>query len=152
MQFIKNPKDFWAGILYIAFGVIAIVIAFDYPVGSAGRMGPGYFPRGLGIILIGLGLILALRAFRLRGSPVAFPTFKPILIVIGSVILFGLAAPKLGLMVATVILIVVSSTASDEFRWKEAAIASIVMAIFTYLAFSWGLNLQLPVWPWFVGQ
>lgn len=152
MQFIKNPKDFWAGIVYIAFGVAAIAIAFNYPIGSAGRMGPGYFPRGLGIILIALGLILGIRALRVRGTPLSFPTFKPLLIVIGSVILFGIAAPKLGLVVATIILVIVSSTASDEFRWKETVIASICLAIFTIVAFSWGLKLQLPVWPWFISQ
>ena len=152
MQLIKNPKDFWAGIVYIAFGVAAIGIAYNYPVGSAGRMGPGYFPRALGVILIFLGILLALRALRLKGSPLSFPSFKPLIIVLGSVVLFGIAAPKLGLMVATVILVIASSTASDEFRWKEAIIASIAMAIFTYLAFSWGLKLQLPVWPWFIGQ
>lgn len=152
MHWIKNPKDFWAGFVYIAFGVAAIGFAFNYPVGSAGRMGPGYFPRALGTILIFLGAILALRALRTQGAPLSFATFKPLFIVIGSVVLFGLAAPKLGLMVATVILVIASSTASDEFRWKEAIIASIAMAIFTYLAFSWGLKLQLPVWPWFIGQ
>ena len=152
MQFIKNPKDFWAGVVYILFGVAAIGIAYNYPIGSAGRMGPGYFPRGLGFLLIFMGLILAVRALRTRGTPLSFPTFKPLLIVIGSIVLFGLAAPKLGLMLATVILVVASSTASDEFRWKEAIIASICLAIFTYLAFSWGLKLQLPVWPWFIGQ
>ncbi|MCC6869527.1 MAG: tripartite tricarboxylate transporter TctB family protein [Burkholderiales bacterium] len=150
MQFVKNPKDFWAGILYIAFGAAAIGIAYNYPVGSAGRMGPGYFPRALGIILIGLGLILALRALRLRGEPLSFPTFKPVAIIIGATVLFGLAAPKLGLIVATILLVIVSSTASDEFRWKEAIIASIALAAFTIMAFVWGLNLQLPTWPWFV--
>ncbi len=151
MRLIKSPKDFWAGILYIAFGVGAIAIAYDYPVGSAGRMGPGYFPRGLGIILIALGLILGLRSLKLRGAPLSFPAFKPILIVLGSVVLFGLAAPKLGLVVATLILVIASSTASDEFTWKSAILSSIFLAIFTVLAFAYGLNLQLPVWPWFMG-
>jgi len=150
MHFIKNPKDFWAGVLYMAFGVAAIAIAYNYPVGSAGRMGPGYFPRGLGLILIALGLILALRAFRLRGTPLSFPTFKPIFIILGSVVLFGLAAPKLGLVVATIILVIASSTASDEFTWKSAILSSIFLAIFTVLAFAYGLKLQLPVWPWFM--
>lgn len=152
MKWIKNPKDFWAGVVYILFGVAAIGFAYNYPVGSAGRMGPGYFPRALGSILIFLGLLLALRALRLQGAPLDFGSFKPLFIVIGSVILFGLAAPSLGLMLATIILIIVSSLASDEFRWKEAVIASIAMAVFTFFAFSWGLNLQLPVWPWFIGR
>lgn len=150
MRLIKNPKDFWAGVLYIVFGVGAIAIAYDYPVGSAGRMGPGYFPRGLGIILIVLGLILGFRALKLRGAPLSFPSFKAILIVTGSVVLFGLAAPKLGLMAATVILVIASSTASEEFTWKAAILSSIFLAIFTLAAFAYGLKLQLPIWPWFM--
>ena len=150
MTFIKHPKDFWAGILYIAFGATAIAIALNYPAGTAGRMGPGYFPRALGAILIAIGLFLALRALRSHGTPLSFPAFKPILVVIGSVVVFGIAAPPLGLVIATILLIVVSSMASDEFTWKAALISSIVLAAFVVIAFAKGLQLQLPVWPWFV--
>ena len=150
MTFIKNPKDFWAGVLYIAFGVTAIAIAFTYPAGTAGRMGPGYFPRALGGILIAIGLFLSLRALRLQGTPIAFPAFKPLLVVIASVLVFGVTAPPLGLVAATVLLVIVSSAASDEFRWKEAVVSSLILAAFTVGAFSYGLQLQLPVWPAFV--
>jgi hypothetical protein len=149
MTFIKHPKDFWAGILYIAFGATAIGIALGYPAGTAGRMGPGYFPRGLGAILIAIGLFLTLRALRLKGAPITFPSFRPITVIIASVVLFGIAAPPLGLVVATILLVVFSSVASDEFRWKEAVISSVLMAAFTVAAFSYGLQLQMPVWPWF---
>jgi hypothetical protein len=151
MSLIKHQKDFWAGVLYIAFGTAAIVIALDYPLGTANRMGPGYFPRGLGVLIILLGAILVLRSFKLRGEPMRFPTFKPILVVLGSVVVFGLVAPKGGLVVATILLIVLSSTASHEFRWKEAIIASVIMAAFVVAAFAYGLQLQLPVWPAFIG-
>ena len=114
MTFIKNPKDFWAGVLYIAFGATAIIIALNYPSGTAGRMGPGYFPRALGILLIALGLVLTLRALRLQGTAPTFPSFKPLLVVIGSVVVFGVAAPPLGLVAATILLVIVSSAASDE--------------------------------------
>lgn len=150
MSVIRNPKDFWAGILFIAFGLAAVIIARDYAMGTAGRMGPGYFPRGLGSILIILGLVLSVRALRLRGAKIQFGSFKPLLIVLGSVLVFGLAAPKLGLIVATILLIVISSTASHEFRWKEAVISSLILAAFTLAAFVYGLKLQLPTWPWFV--
>lgn len=150
MSVIRNPKDFWAGILFIAFGLAAVIIARDYAMGTAGRMGPGYFPRGLGSILIILGLVLSVRALRLRGAKIQFGSFKPLLIVLGSVLVFGLAAPKLGLIVATILLIVISSAASHEFRWKEAVISSLILAAFTLAAFVYGLKLQLPTWPWFV--
>ena len=93
--------------------------------------------------------MLSLRALRLQGARRSLPSFKPLLIVIGSVVVFGIAAPPLGLVVATLLLVIVSSTASDEFRWKEAVISSLLLATFTVLAFSKGLQLQLPVWPWF---
>ena len=150
MTFIKHPKDFWAGLLYIAFGAAAIAIALNYPAGTAGRMGPGWFPRALGGLLIAIGLFLALRAMRLQGTSMAFPAFKPLLVIIASVVVFGIAAPKLGLVVATVLLIVVSSWASDEFHWKSALISSVLLAVFVVFAFAKGLQLQMPVWPWFV--
>ncbi len=147
MTFVKSPKDFWAGVLFISFGLAAVLIAREYPIGSAGRMGPGYFPRALGIIMMALGALLALRALKVKGAPVGFRSFKPIMIVLGSVILFALAAPKLGLVVATVLLILISSTADQEYRWKESMIASVIIAAFAYLTFSVGLKLQIPVWP-----
>ena len=150
MTLIKHPKDFWAGVLYMAFGATAIAIALNYPAGTAGRMGPGYFPRALGAILIAIGLFLSLRALQLQGTPISFPAFKPLIVVIASVVVFGVAAPPLGLVVATILLVVVSSAASDEFRWKEALISSLILAAFTVAAFAYGLQLQLPVWPAFV--
>ena len=151
MTFIRHPRDFWAGILFIAFGLAAVIIARDYAMGTAGRMGPGYFPRALGTIMIVLGLILALRALKLDGAKIEFHSFKPLGIVLGSVVVFAMAAPKLGLIVATILLIVLSSTASHEFRWKEAVISSLALSVFTLGAFVWGLKLQLPTWPWFIG-
>ncbi|MCC7325370.1 MAG: tripartite tricarboxylate transporter TctB family protein [Burkholderiales bacterium] len=151
MSFIKNPKDFWAGMLYMAFGLAAILIAYNYPVGTAGRMGPGYFPRILGAIMIGIGVILALRGVRVAGARIAWRPLKPLVIVLASIALFALVAPYFGMVAATVVLVVVASTASHEFRWKEAIIASVLLAAFAVAAFGYGLNLQLPLWPAFLG-
>ena len=150
MHWIRHPKDFWAGALFIAFGTAAIAIGASYPVGTAARMGPGYFPRVLGLILVVLGLILAVRALKLTGAPLAMRNVKPLLIVLGSVLAFGLAATRLGIVAATVLLIVISSTADRDFRWKEALIRSAVLAALTVAAFIWGLGVQLPVWPPFL--
>jgi hypothetical protein len=136
--------------MFIAFGAIAFLIARDYSLGTASRMGPGYFPRGLSFIMLGIGAILALRALKLQGTPIVIGSLKPLGIVILSVALFGILAPKFGMIVATVVLVLVSSTASDEFRWKEAIVASIVLALFVVAAFGYGLKLQLPLLPWFL--
>jgi len=147
MAMIRHQKDFWAGVLYIVLGGAGFLIALDYAMGSAGRMGPGYFPRALGLILAGIGVLLILRSFRLQGEPISFPTFKPLIVVLASVLVFGLIVNHVGLIFATVILVLIASTASHEYRWKESIIAAIALAIFVLLAFRYGLNLQLPTWP-----
>jgi hypothetical protein len=151
MSIIRNPKEFWSGCLFAGFGLAAIVIGASYPVGTAARMGPGYFPRGLGMILIVMGLVLLLKSFRKAGGPVGMKDLRPLLIVLGSVVLFGLTVVPLGLVLSTILLIVVASTASHEFRWKEATIASVLLAGFVVVAFGYGLKLQLPILPPFLG-
>jgi len=147
MRLIRHPKDFWAGVMYIALGGAGIFIALDYAMGTAGRMGPGYFPRWLGILLMVIGAILVLRSFRLQAERIAFPTFKPVIVVLASVLVFGLIVTWSGLVIATIVLVLMSSFASHEFRWKEAIVASIALAIFVVITFHYGLQLQLPVWP-----
>ena len=147
MSFIRNPKDFYSGLLFIAFGVGAIVIGSNYALGTAARMGPGYFPRMLGILLIVLGGALALRALRVQGSPMPGWKWRPTLIVLGSVVLFGVIVNSVGLVLSTIILIFLSSAASTEFRPKEALISGVLLAALTVAVFVIGLKLQLPIWP-----
>ena len=147
---IRHPKDFWAGVLFIAFGLTAFGIALNYPWGTASRMGPGYFPRVLGMILAALGIVLLLRGLKISGQRIVWGSAKPVVIVLGTVVVFGLIVAKLGLVASTLILVILSSTASDEFRWKEAVISSLILAAFVVAAFVYGLKLQLPALPEFL--
>jgi hypothetical protein len=147
MSVIRHPKDFWAGVLFIVLGGAAVIIALGYAMGTAGRMGPGYFPRWLGGLLCILGLILVVRSLRLAGEKISFPTFKPVVIVLASVLLFSLTVTRVGLVIATILIVLLSSTASHEYRWKESVIAAIALAVFVVVAFRYGLQLQLPTWP-----
>jgi hypothetical protein len=147
MGIIRHPKDFFAGLMFIAFGVAALAIGSGYALGTAARMGPGYFPRILGFLLIAIGAVVALRSLKLKGGPVRFGSLKPIVIVLGSVVLFGVLSPHIGLILAGVMLIVASSAGSSEFRWKEALISGIVLSIGAVLVFVWGLGLQFSIWP-----
>jgi Tripartite tricarboxylate transporter TctB family len=147
MPFIRNPKDFYSGLIFIAFGVAAIGIGSNYALGTAARMGPGYFPRLLGILLIVLGAALSLRALRIRGEPLPGWKWRPTIIVLGSVVLFGLMLNTAGLVLSTVVLIVLSSAASMEFRPKEALISGVLLAALCVGVFVIGLKLQLPIWP-----
>jgi hypothetical protein len=147
---IRSPKDFWAGLLFVGLGIGAIAVGSRYPLGSAARMGPGYFPRILGILLIVLGTIIAARGLRAHGDPIPGWKWWPTSIVLGSVVLFGLVMAKLGVAISTVLLIVVASVASHEFRPKESVISGVLLAALAVGVFVIGLHLQLPIWPSFL--
>jgi hypothetical protein len=146
---IRSPKDFWAGLLFMALGIGAIAVGSRYNLGTAARMGPGYFPRILGILLIALGLIITFRGVQARGDAVPKWHWRPTLIVLGAVVLFGLIVAKIGVAISTVVLIVASSAASHEFRPKEAMVAGVLLSALAVGVFVIGLSLQLPIWPVF---
>jgi len=150
MAVVRSPKDFVAGLMFIVVGIAAIVIASNYTLGTAARMGPGYFPRILGLLLIALGGVIALRGLRTQGIAIAAWRWRPTIVVLFSVVLFGLIVTYAGLALSTVILIVLASTASSEFRWKEALISGILLAALAVGVFIVGLKLQLPIWPTFL--
>ena len=147
MRSVRHPKDFLAGLIFVAFGIAAIVIGSDYPVGTAARMGPGYFPRVLGILLIVLGGALSVRALRVPGAPLPGWKWRPVLVVLLSVVVFGLVLTRIGLVLSTVGLIVAASVASREFRAREAVLSGIVLAALAAGVFVAGLKLVLPLWP-----
>lgn len=147
MRFVRNPKDFLAGLLFVAVGIAAIALATNYTLGTAARMGPGYFPRILGMLMIALGAILALRGLRISGSPLPGWKWRPVLIVLGSVIVFGMIVTRVGLVFATVLLVVMASAASHEFRPKEAVISGLLLAALAVGVFVIGLKLQIGIWP-----
>jgi hypothetical protein len=150
MAAIRHPKDFLAGLLFIAFGIAALVIGSNYTLGTAARMGPGYFPRILGGLLVVLGAALALRALRINGPPLPRWHWRPVVIVLGSVAAFGLVLTSLGMVVSTVLLIVASSSASHEFRFRESLISGVTLAVLAVVVFVLGLKLLLPIWPAFL--
>ena len=147
MAKIPRPKDFYAGLLFVAFGVFAIIVARNYPLGTAARMGPGYFPRLLGILLIVLGAALSLTALRGQGPPLPGWKWRPVSIVLLSVVAFGLVLTHAGLVLSTIGLIAVASTASREFRFRESLLSGVLLAALSVGIFVIGLKLQLPIWP-----
>jgi hypothetical protein len=147
MGFIRHPKDFWSGLLFIALGLFTALYATHYGMGSAARMGPGYFPRVLGILLVVLGTLLVMRALRLRGAPIPRWHWRPTGVVLGSVVLFGLIVQSVGLALSTVLLIVMASAASVEWRPRESVLVAVVLAALAVGVFIVGLHLQLPIWP-----
>lgn len=150
---IKSQKDFWSGLMFIVVGLGFALGAQEYSFGTSARPGPAYFPFGLGILLalLGAGVLFgALTVETEDGDPIGRFAFKPLLIIMGSVVLFGFLLPRLGLLVSLPILIVTASLAGDEFHWKDALISVLVLTIGSWLIFIKGLNLVIPVLPKFI--
>jgi len=147
MRIVRNPKDFLAGLLFVTVGIAAIVLASNYTLGTAARMGPGYFPRILGILMITLGAVLALRSLRVNGPPLPGWKWRPVIVVLGSVVVFGAIVNYAGLVLSTILLIAMASAASHEFRPKEAVISGLLLAALAVGVFVIGLKLQIGIWP-----
>lgn len=146
---IRDHRAFASGALFLAFAIFFFVTALNYPAGSAARMGPGYFPRLLAIVLATIGLAVMLGSVRPAAERRTLPRFdvKGLAWVTGSVALFALLLFPLGLVGALFVLIVVSSKASPEFTWKGALVNAAVLIVLCLVVFVYGLGLQLPVWP-----
>lgn len=145
---IANQKDFLSGLLFVTTGLGCAIAAFVlYPLGDAADPGPGYFPLGLGALLALLGSVVTLRSLRHKGGDqvaVGRLAWRPLIVISAAVLLFGLLLPHLGLLVALPVLVVTSSFATSEFRWKEVLLNAVVLTVLCFGIFIWGLNLSLP--------
>lgn len=149
---IKSPRDFWAGLMFIGFGLFfAVWAATNYQMGSALRMGPAYFPAVLGGLLTVLGLAVLGQSLAYRGPKVPTMYFRPLFFVLAACIAFGYTMRPLGLVVAIGVIVVVSALGGHEFRWKEVIVLLAVLAVFSVLVFVKGLGLPFPLWPEFLG-
>ena len=148
----RNAKDFWTGLIYIFFGSSAILIARDYSMGMANKMGPGYFPTILGGLLLVIGVISVIRSFVIPGSPIGAFAFKGLVLVTVSVVAFGFVVRGLGLTVALPILVIISAYASTQFRWRPTLLLAAGLTIFCVFVFLKGLGIPLPIiGPWLGG-
>jgi hypothetical protein len=151
---IKSQKDFWSGVMFILAGVGFAWGATNYNFGSAARPGPGYFPFGLGVLLAILGAAIALKALTVPtkdGDPIGSFAWRPLGLIVAAVVVFGLVLPKLGMILSLPLLVLIASYAGDEFHIGEVAINALVLTVFSWVIFIWGLNLTIPLWPSFIG-
>jgi hypothetical protein len=158
---IKSQKDFFSGLMFTVVGASFAYGATNYSIGSGGRMGPGYFPLLLGIILAILGSAIMFKALVVEtqdGEKIGKWAWKPLFFIIAANLLFGIllgglpsvGLPAMGLIAAIFGVTIVASLAGDTFNLKEVLILSVVLSIGSYLAFIMLLKLQFPVWPTFI--
>jgi hypothetical protein len=158
---IKSQQDFFAGLMFMAVGIAFAWGATRYNIGEGARMGPGYFPLLLGIVLTALGGFIVFESLVVEtedGEPIGKWAWKPLGFIIGANLIFGVLLsglpsigwPAMGMVVAIIALTFIAELAGDEFNLKEVIVLSIILAIGSYLAFIMLLKLQFQVWPSFI--
>lgn len=149
---IKSQEDFWAGLMFIGFGLLAVVIARDYPMGSAMRMGPGYFPTYLGAILIVIGAIITAISTRVEGEKVANFAWRPLIMLSLAFLVYGLSMDTfaLGFIPSIALVVIISSLAIKEFHLVELVLLTVVLVAATTGLFIYGIDLpyQLVWWSY----
>jgi hypothetical protein len=144
---IRAPKDFWSGVMFCGFAVVAILAARGYSLGAAGKMGPGYFPLLLGGLLAALGGILIGRSLVLSGEPVPRFHLVPLAVIAVAICLFGVMIEPLGLVISLAVLTLMSAFAGAQFRLLETVALAAALIVFSVGVFVYALGLPLNIWP-----
>jgi hypothetical protein len=145
---IKSQEDFWAGVMFVGFGILAIVVARNYPMGTALRMGPGYFPTYLGALLIVIGAVTTWLSLRVEGEGTGKWGWRPLLWLSAAFAGFGLLIESAGFILALLSLIVASSLAGRDTRLLELIILIVVLIAGSVGLFVYGLELPYRLYPW----
>ena len=151
---IKSQRDFWSGLMFVVAGIVFAVGATNYSMGTSARPGAGYFPLLLSVIMAILGAVVLFKSLTIEtpgGDPIGHIAWKPLLIIVAAIAVFGVTIELLGMVVSIPILIFIASLAGDEFHWRDVIVNAIVLTIGSWAIFILGLKLTIPVWPWFVG-
>lgn len=160
---IKSQKDFFSGLLFMGAGVAFAWGASSYTLGTGARMGPGYFPLALGVLLAVLGSIITFKALVVEtvdGDKIGSFAWKPLIFIILANLVFGamigglpqLGLPPMGLIVGIYAVTLIASLAGDRFSLKEALALGTALSVLSYVAFIVLLKLLFPVWPAFAGN
>ena len=144
---IRSPKDFWAGLIFVAIGAGFIALATQYRYGDMHRMGPAMFPTLVGALLALLGAVVAVRGLVLSGEPVPRFHLRPLAVSLLAIVLFGVTLQWLGLVTAVAVLVLVGAYAARQVRPLESVALAVALVLFSVAVFVWLLGLPLPLWP-----
>jgi uncharacterized membrane protein len=142
---LRNNRDFWAGLMFAGIGAAAIFIAWNYPFGTSVRMGPGYFPRFLGGILVLFGLYVMVRGLHIQEKIRGNWSIRALTALPLSMVLFGILMNILGFIPALATLVFGSAAAGREFKLVEILLLAVLLTALSAALFVWGLGLPYPL-------
>lgn len=141
----RHNKDFWAGIMLIATGAAAVIIARDYRFGTTLHMGPGYFPSVLGGTLVLFGIYVVAMGLRRNEKIKGSYSLRALILLPSSLVLFGVLMDHAGFIPALVALVFGSAAAGREFKFVEVLLLTVVLTVLSVATFIWGLELPYPL-------
>jgi hypothetical protein len=144
---VRDKKNFLGGLLLVGFGLGALLIARTYKMGTAFRMGAGYFPVMLSSLLIVIGIVVACLAFRSGEVKLPKVAWRSLIMVSAAVALFGLILKGAGLLLATFAMVIVSRLARPGYPWIETIVLGIILSVLCGAIFYYGLRIQMPLLP-----
>ncbi len=150
---IKSQRDFWSGLMFLVVGAGFAIGATNYSMGTSARPGAGYFPLGLGVLTALIGAVILFKSLTIEtegGDPVGKFAWRPLIVIVLAITVFGILLPRLGMVLTIPILIIITSLAGDEFRLRDVIISSVVLTAFSWFIFIFGLKLTIPLWPSFL--
>jgi hypothetical protein len=143
---IRSPKNFWMSMIYLGVGALGLIVGREYSFGSAGRMGPAYFPSVISGLLLLFGLITLVRSFVVSGQPISGFAVGSMLLVTGGLVAFAALVNAAGLLAAMLVMVLMSAAASRKFRFDWAAAAGLLgLLVFCALVFVKGLGIPTPL-------
>jgi hypothetical protein len=143
---VRSPQDLGAALIFIAIGVAALAFRGDLQIGDASKMGPAYFPTILGWLILLIGFVLGVISLKIDGPPIQKVQFRPLLLIVGAVLLFGYLLETVGLALSAIAITLVAAYARRGASWKESLVLGAGLAVFVISVFVLALNQPLPLW------
>lgn len=144
---LTSPTDAVLGALLSGLGAAGVLLCSRLPMGTAHRMGPGYFPTLVSWVLVGFGVLLLARSVVIRGPAIEAGQARPFVLVLAAVAVFALGIERLGLLATIVVMVPLAALACRETRWREAAVAALVLGAFSCALFIGLLGLPMSWLP-----
>jgi len=149
---VNAPKDMAAGLFFVIVGIAGYYFVRDMPMGAAVRMGPGYIPKVLSCIVALFGVFIAGRSLVLQGDPLEGWKLRPLIIISASIFVFAFLIDSTGLVLASLLLMLLSTIGGREVFWREMIIFSVLMSMGAIVVFHWLLGLPMQVWPTWISS